>query len=347
MSIQIGEFSWKKLISLVNCITIIFLLIVINFSLPINTDALVNKEKLNKQSAFQKNLREKDPTSAQLKTITKNERDNSFLLDQIKGNDSAKFDLNSKSLKLKYHGKNFSIKDVDSLNQTAELNSDTIVRYNQNGEIKSTIESVDGGIRIVLNITNSNSNIYTYDFLADVEGGGKYYLESNGSATLKTLSGETVVNVLQPWAKDSTNKALKTWYSVENSGNILRQHVDLTEANFPVIADPTWCGSIVQSEEWRTLWDEGGKISLHIIPTWCGRNFGYNSNTFQEVVDKAPYYPYGPNYWEKYTKNDMYWSMYNQFICHTWFARDKPDWNLEPWRPNVGYTRTVLSKCNP
>lgn len=43
--------------------------------------------------------------------------------------------------------------------------------------------------------------------------------------------------------------------------------------------------------------------------------------------------------------------MRDQFVCHwVWarlVARDKPTWNLEPWRPNVGYDATVEAACNP
>ncbi|GGK98223.1 DUF2599 domain-containing protein [Nocardia jinanensis] len=43
--------------------------------------------------------------------------------------------------------------------------------------------------------------------------------------------------------------------------------------------------------------------------------------------------------------------MWDQFRCHWEWARliapDKPTWNLEPWRPSVGYDATVDAACNP
>jgi hypothetical protein len=43
--------------------------------------------------------------------------------------------------------------------------------------------------------------------------------------------------------------------------------------------------------------------------------------------------------------------MRDQFICHWEWARmvapNKPSWNLEPWRPAVGYQATVQASCNP
>lgn len=48
---------------------------------------------------------------------------------------------------------------------------------------------------------------------------------------------------------------------------------------------------------------------------------------------------------------DSNWSnesgMKDQFHCHNDFASAKRPWNLEPWRPNVGYTATVTAGCNP
>jgi hypothetical protein len=39
--------------------------------------------------------------------------------------------------------------------------------------------------------------------------------------------------------------------------------------------------------------------------------------------------------------------MKDQFRCHVGFARDKATWDLDEWRPDVGYVRTVAEKCNP
>ncbi|MEU7632561.1 DUF2599 domain-containing protein [Nocardia sp. NPDC049220] len=43
--------------------------------------------------------------------------------------------------------------------------------------------------------------------------------------------------------------------------------------------------------------------------------------------------------------------MHDQFLCHWAWARlvqpTKSSWNLEPWRPAVGYQATVEARCNP
>jgi hypothetical protein len=40
-------------------------------------------------------------------------------------------------------------------------------------------------------------------------------------------------------------------------------------------------------------------------------------------------------------------ALVDQLHCHAVFASAKPRWNLETWRPDVGYARTVLALCNP
>lgn len=39
--------------------------------------------------------------------------------------------------------------------------------------------------------------------------------------------------------------------------------------------------------------------------------------------------------------------MRDQFVCHVRFAPTKAHFYLEPWRPAVGYLRTVAEACNP
>lgn len=39
--------------------------------------------------------------------------------------------------------------------------------------------------------------------------------------------------------------------------------------------------------------------------------------------------------------------MHEQYLCHVNFAANKSEWNLEPWRPAVGYAKTIAASCNP
>jgi len=40
-------------------------------------------------------------------------------------------------------------------------------------------------------------------------------------------------------------------------------------------------------------------------------------------------------------------TMRDQLVCHAVGAPDKPTWNLEPWRPDVGLIATMAARCNP
>ncbi|WP_199424411.1 DUF2599 domain-containing protein [Actinotalea solisilvae] len=40
-------------------------------------------------------------------------------------------------------------------------------------------------------------------------------------------------------------------------------------------------------------------------------------------------------------------SMHDQLLCHMIGAPDKETWNLEPWRPDVGFIGVLAAACNP
>ncbi|WP_028478009.1 DUF2599 domain-containing protein [Nocardia sp. CNY236] len=79
---------------------------------------------------------------------------------------------------------------------------------------------------------------------------------------------------------------------------------------------------------------------LLVFPTRAGRQ-----TTFADADDRA---------WREILAHSPEADspgMRDQFRCHWVWARlvqpDKPSWNLEPWRPAVGYPATVDAQCNP
>ncbi|MFF3228490.1 DUF2599 domain-containing protein [Nocardia suismassiliense] len=79
---------------------------------------------------------------------------------------------------------------------------------------------------------------------------------------------------------------------------------------------------------------------LRVYPTTAGRQTtfpGTDERAWQEVLTESP---------DADTPG-----MRDQFICHWIWARlvepNKTSWNLEPWRPAVGYQATVDARCNP
>ncbi|NNH68782.1 DUF2599 domain-containing protein [Nocardia uniformis] len=94
---------------------------------------------------------------------------------------------------------------------------------------------------------------------------------------------------------------------------------------------------LIDGTEWTDAVD--GRRLL-IYPTAAGRADTYptaGDRAWQEVLDRSP---------DADTPG-----MRDQFHCHWEWARlvapDKPSWNLEPWRPAVGYDETVNALCNP
>ncbi|WP_227982135.1 DUF2599 domain-containing protein [Nocardia spumae] len=91
----------------------------------------------------------------------------------------------------------------------------------------------------------------------------------------------------------------------------------------------------------HTVWsDDSDGRRLHVYPTAAGRADQFpaaQDRAWAEIVADAP--------------DADSPGMYDQFTCHWVWARlvapNKPAWNLEPWRPAVGYQATVEAMCNP
>ncbi len=91
----------------------------------------------------------------------------------------------------------------------------------------------------------------------------------------------------------------------------------------------------------HTTWTEGvDGPRLLVYPTEAGRREafpGTEERAWQEVLTHSP---------DADTPG-----MRDQLVCHWVWARmvqpDKESWNLEPWRPAVGYQATVQAACNP
>lgn len=81
---------------------------------------------------------------------------------------------------------------------------------------------------------------------------------------------------------------------------------------------------------------------LHVTPTHAGRDRAKNhaSRALSEAIQSAGTVPFTMT-------ASIHDSLLNQLKCHAVFAPTKPHWNLEAWRPDVGYTATVEAFCNP
>jgi Protein of unknown function (DUF2599) len=98
-------------------------------------------------------------------------------------------------------------------------------------------------------------------------------------------------------------------------------------------------GPLVATSRWE---QEPAGFRLYVQPTGYGRRHAHQAprRTFDEALTSAGKAPL------KLSASTRQ-SLFNQLRCHTVFARRKPTWNLETWRPDVGYLKTVLAQCNP
>lgn len=79
---------------------------------------------------------------------------------------------------------------------------------------------------------------------------------------------------------------------------------------------------------------EGGR-SLAVVPTDWARAAGQagRETVWDQLVAAVP---------EADTT-----VMHDQLVCHAVGAPDKAEWNLEPWRPDVGLVAVLAAACNP
>jgi hypothetical protein len=200
-------------------------------------------------------------------------------------------------------------------------------------KVDVVVQGIEGGIRQVINIKNNEAPT-AYNFPIEIQKGYSFKLNNKGGVDIINNKGQIESAILSPWAKDAEGKDIKTWYTLDR--NILTQHIDTTNAIHPILADPVYCSQYVSWSGWIR---RGSEESLSIIPTSCARAWGGDnlSGGFLEVHTKSG----------RRWSGSRYNSMFNQYRCHVDIAPLKDRWNLEEFRPNVGYIRTLAALCNP
>lgn len=163
----------------------------------------------------------------------------------------------------------------------------------------------------------------------------------SGAVFIVDPEGKVLGGFSSPWAKDTNRASVATHYDIR-SGNLV-QVIDHRGPGtaYPVVADPYLGFSLISGASWEHK-NSYGWI-LKVRPTgWARANTGgYVVGVFgwRELYSK--YRNRGLN-----TNLD---GMRDQYICHQPIplAAVKPTWNLDEWRPNVSYVRTVSARCNP
>ncbi len=126
--------------------------------------------------------------------------------------------------------------------KSTQTSDGTVIRAGR--DVSTAIQVLpDGAIRALVTMNNEQApNSYSFGF--DLPPGLKLRQGEAGRIDIVTVGGEAVAGSIKaPWAKDARGKALPTYYDL--NGSTVTQHVDTTEAQYPIVADPDYvynCG---------------------------------------------------------------------------------------------------------
>ena len=202
-------------------------------------------------------------------------------------------------------------------------------------ESPGVVSRPDGSITFTVPLADPSS------MLAAPEG-VSFEVMTDGSVALHDGAGMFVGGLAAPTATDAGGAALTVRYEPDGS-DVLR----VVGSTYPAVdsTSSTTAGSqrtgtatgwfattAIDSATWGNA--EGGR-SLAVVPSAWTRAGGAaeQEGAWQGLVALAP-------------DADVP-GMKDQLLCHAFGAPNKAKWNLEPWRPAVGYYPTLAAGCNP
>jgi hypothetical protein len=232
--------------------------------------------------------------------------------------------------------------------------------------------SLEDGEKLIVN--EDGSAMVTKPIIQE-EKDKRIELAKTAPAGVKIPDYDTKALIGKPWAKDANGKELKTFYSV--IGSNLRQTIETKDAVFPVTADPIYCSSYTNSAlmKFKFITDPSYNRwawSDEVIPSSCTRTYFWSlarTLAFHQIIGLAEFGVTSWNAWNDtysktgnwgyslqdgkwyyaWDKQDNYWGMYNQYMCHLVNPQtvDKDSYNLEPGRIDPGLFGTYQKGCNP
>jgi Protein of unknown function (DUF2599) len=187
-------------------------------------------------------------------------------------------------------------------------------------------------VEIPLELQNGEYIVLGEDEQGNSDGAAMIYNEENesiGILSSPVLENEENLNVVSVTKKDDNTLE----YTLESDG--------LSEPTTMLVTlAATSYSSYFSSGKWIT---RDGKISLslthkpYLLSGSTNDKMFKLSDSWNKVVAKHK----SSSHWKNQT------SLYNQYACHYGYAPYKNPWNIEPWRPNVGLTKTIAKGCNP
>jgi hypothetical protein len=200
---------------------------------------------------------------------------------------------------------------------------------NNDGSTTVPILNPDGTVQITTVISGPEAPT-RYAYPIDLPKGGK--LVDAGDGYFAILRNDTTpLAMIEPaWALDADGNNVSTHYEID--GNSLVQVVEHgVETTHPVVADPAVAGRYIER---FTITQKSNGFTFGIYPV----------NAWNPTVSASEYYAEYKLYVNSHYEGQKY---YDQIRCHWDFAPYKNPWNIDSWRPNVGYAATVAALCNP
>lgn len=154
--------------------------------------------------------------------------------------------------------------------------------------------------------------------------------------------GSTQIGFLfEPWAYDANGVVVPAHYEVV--GDTLTQVVEHQSGQYayPIVADPTQTFPGSNSLYSKIIEDRNASTAEVIVRVTPNPDHSAAWHRVPRSTIIENYNAIVPSGYERQ-------NLWDQLVCHAYNVPfNKGTWNLETWRPNVGYTATVLAACNP
>lgn len=177
-----------------------------------------------------------------------------------------------------------------------------------------------------------------FAFTIDISGAARFLPSVDGSLLVVDGQGAPRAGLAAPAALDQQARRVPARYEVRGGTLVLRVDHSGASLAYPIVVN-TWLGFDLIDSAWWGMRDGGW--TLFVKPTaWARANGGgylVGAAGWDELYSK--YKDHG------LTKNLN--GMRDQFICHQQIAFWKSTYNLDEWRPDVGYLATLADLCNP
>lgn len=234
-----------------------------------------------------------------------------------------------------------SLPPVSGARDAVVASDGTVTFASKTAPTSLAIQAFDQGVRIHVVLKSALASS-AYAYVMSLPTGGSVQLLANGGVAILASDNSFGGGFAPPWATDSDGRAVPTHYELR--GSTLMQIVDHTagQYTYPVVADPYYGLTLIDHASW--VWHTEG-WTFAVTPTfWARMNAGsYSAGAagWDELYDR----------YRNSGLNTNLNGMRDQYICHQVFVavRDpgRATWNIDEWRPDVGWFQTVNSQCNP